>query len=293
MLKLIGRLIKILFGSTVEQRPEKQEEDNMKHHDYVAPRLTNYDRNLLKQFMSENGNFQEFHYRKGAAYTAMFGIAEGWGDDFKPGYVRIHPGVDRAHGGTVVVRGQTIKDVVMSPMNFESSDYIHYGNKSYGTLVILKNPRFQFEMRIAHMNPANDFIPWSLEQFKKGNPFRKDWYIGSAGTYGYSTGAHTHTELVSSDEASEVLELMLLDKYGEKINRQYTDDEVLAFYRSQANKYPKTSPYVRMKDWQILQDWTRLKAEKSVIFINEYKYSMIWYGKIYTRYATNKVLEGL
>jgi len=311
MLELIRQLLNILFGKRKQLTspygnylpsfqvaklpviPEKPKGGDMNHHDYVTPRITIHNKTLWKQFLSENGNFENFHYRKGAAYTADFGIENGWGDNFAPGYVRIHHGVDRARGGSITTRGKTINDIVMSPMNFDSSDFIDYRDKGYGTLVLLISKKYQFDMRIGHMDPNKDFIPWSLQQFKLKKLFNQNWYIGSAGTYGYSTGAHTHTELVSHDESCEILELMMLDRFGEKIYKQYTDEEIVAFYRKQAVDYPKTSPYVDWTDGEILQDWINLKAKKNIFFINSFKSCFFWREKPYTKYSTNMVLKGL
>lgn len=296
MLQLIKQLLEILFGSRKRLDPPKPavpEGDDMNHHDYVAPKITQYDKDLLKQFLSENGNFEEFHYRKGAVFTASFGIEQGWGKNFTPGYVRIHHGVDRASGGSITTRDKTINDVVISPMNFDSSDFIDYNNRGYGSLVFLTSKKYQFDIKIAHMDPNKNFIPWSLQQFKLKKPFNQDWYIGSAGTYGYSTGAHTHTELVSHDESCEVFELMMLERFDEKIYKQYTDEEIISFYKKQSKAYPKTSPYVDWTDGQILRDWTNLKAKKSIFFINSFKSCFFWRDKLYTKYASDMVLKGL
>jgi len=297
MLQLIKQLLQILFGTRkvldLPKQVEEPEEVHMTHHDYVEPKITINDKELYKEFLSDHNNFNEFHYRKGAAFTAPFGIANGWGENFTPGYVRIHHGVDRARGGEITTRGKVIKDIVISPMNFDSSDIIIYGDKGYGTLVFLSSKKYSFDMRIAHMNPNKSFIPWSLDQFKKKKPFQQGWYIGSAGSYGYSTGAHTHTELVSHDAATEVFELMLLERWGDDIYKQYTDEEIVSFYQSQAKRYPQTSPYAGWTQGRILQDWTNLKANKKIFFINKYKSSFIWNGNPYTKYATNMFLKGL
>jgi murein DD-endopeptidase MepM/ murein hydrolase activator NlpD len=249
---------------------------------------------LLKQFKEEN-NAENITYRKGAAFTADFGISEGWGENFIPGYIRIHPGVDRASGGSVEHAGKTIKDVVISPFNFDSSDYYLYGsNASYGFLVILKCTKYNFDFRIAHMNPNNSFIPWSLEQIKAKKAFGKNWILGSAGTYGYSTGDHTHTEMISMGEHSDLLEQLLVNQFGEEINKEYTDEFIIGEYRKQAVAHPKTSPYVKWTDDQIRKDWITQKKNKGVIFINQYKYIYsLGNNKIYTRYASNKVFKGL
>lgn len=292
-MKLIGQLLQILFGTRKKLDTISTEGDHMKHPDYVEPKITTSDKELYRQFMMEHDNFQQFSYRKGAAFTAGFGIEQGWGENFTPGYVRIHHGVDRARGGTVITGGKPIKDVVISPMNFDSTDFIDYKGKGYGTLVFLNSRKYGFNMRIAHMDPSKSFIPWSLQQFKKKRLFKQGWYIGSAGTYGYSTGAHTHTELVSNDGSTEIFEIMLEERFGDDVFRQYSEEDIVSFYRLMAERHPSTSPYVGMTDGQILQDWTRQKAKKGIFFINEYKSSFIWNGNPYTKYATNMILEGL
>lgn len=263
------------------------------HHDYIAPKITQYDKDLMKQFLAENNNFENFQYRKGAKYTAFFGIENGWGVNMAPGYIRMHQGIDRARGGSITHNGKTIDDIVVCPMNFDSSDFIDYNGQAYGSLVFLINKKYGFELRIAHMNPGKNIIPWSLQQFKAHKSFQRGWFIGSAGTYGHSTGNHTHTELVSRDEACEVLELMLLERFGDRIYKSYTDEEIVNYYKEVAKDYPKTSPYVDWKDSQILVDWTNIKATRQIFFVNEYKCCMFYNNKPYTKYATNMVLEEL
>ena len=301
MLTFLKWLIELIFGKRklitipepIKPKPVVPPKEEVIHHDYVAPKITDYDKELLKQFLEENGNFEDFKYRKGAAFTANFGIENGWGPNMTPGYVRIHTGVDRANGGSITYGGQTINDIVISPMSFDASDFIDYKNTGYGSLVFLVSIKYQFDMRIGHMDPSKNIISWSLQQFKSKKPFGKNWYIGSAGTYGYSTGNHTHTEFVSHDEACEIFELILMDKYGDAVFKQYTDEEIISFYREVAKQYPNTSPFVEWKDYQILQNWNELKAAKQVVFINQYKMMRTSNGKPYTMYATNHVIKDL
>jgi len=264
------------------------------HHDTIlAEQRKTAVNNLIQQFAQENET-DNITYRKGASFTADFGISEGWGENFAPGYIRIHPGVDRARGGSIVHDGKTINDVVISPFNFDSSDYYLYGPKaSYGFLVILKSTKYNFDFRIAHMNPNNSFVPWSLQQIKAKKAFGKNWILGSAGTYGYSTGAHTHTEMISMGDHSDLLEQLLINQFGDDINKEYTDEFIIGEYRKQGVAHPKTSPYIKWTDDQIRKDWITQKKNKNVIFINQYKYIYSVGSKTYTRYATNKVFKGL
>jgi hypothetical protein len=265
--------------------------DSSTHRDYVAPKFTSYDELLLEEFKKENKIvIDTWSFRPGSSVTTYFGIEDGWGPNMSPGYVRIHQGIDRA--GAITRSG--IEDVVVCPFNFDNSSFLDYGNKSYGSLVILSSNKYAFDLRIGHMNPRKDIIPWALEQFKKKNPYQQGWLIGSAGTYGYSTGEHTHTELVSHDDSCEVLEQLLIEQVGElRASKSITDEEVIAKYKSQAAKYPDTSPYVGWSDAQILKDWTNMLKERAVFFINKHKSCFYWYGKPYTRYATTSCFNGL
>ena len=267
---------------------KKKEENKMPtHHDYIAPKTTSRDKELLKQFIEENRiEIDDWHYRKGAAYTAQFGIADGWGANMEPGYIRIHQGVDRAGGGSVQHGNKSIDDVVICPFNFDETGFVDYGNKSYGTLIFLTSRKYQFDMRIAHMHPKTGIIPWALKQFKAQKPYQQNWLIGSAGTYGYSTGAHTHTELISHDEACEVFELMLHDKYGDEVWKEYTDEQVVA-------EYKKRSKYKDFTEGEILEDWVNQKRNRGVFFINKYKSCFYWNNRPFTRYSTNLTIPGL
>lgn len=296
-LGVIQNLLKSIFERLQQTySPEKPNtenspnvgDDNMRaHHDYVPPRTSKKDEQLLREFKEENRIEEDnWNYRKGAPYTAFFGIANGWGPNMEPGYIRIHPGVDRAAGGTVEHGGKQIHDIVMTPFNFDSTHFIDYKGKGYGTLIFLTSSKYQFDMRIAHMHPQNDIIPWALKQFKAGNPYKQDWLIGSAGTYGYSTGAHTHTELVSHDDSVEIFEILLQQKYGDEAHKEYSPDRIIS-------EYHKREKFKNATEGEIMEHWAKLKKEKRVFFVNDYKYCFFWKDKPYTRYATDKLFNGL
>lgn len=283
-LKIIRNILRDIFSELKSKEDKKQGDDNMPtHHDYEPPRIKKEDHKLLEEFKEENKIEEDsWHFRKGARYTAYFGISNGWGPNMEPGYIRIHPGVDRAGGG----EQSGIKDIVMCPFNFDSSDFIDYKGRSYGSLVILASKRYQFDLRIAHMHPKEDIIPWALKQFKAGNPYKQDWLIGSAGTYGYSTGAHTHTELVSHDEATEIFEIILKEKYGDSANKEYSPEHIY-------KEYLKREKFKDWKESDVMDHWLGLKKKRGAFFINDYKMCFFWNGKAYTRYSTDKLFPGL
>ena len=270
------------------------------------PNIIVSDRKKFDKFIKEYDplgdlKFKNINYRKGAIITAPFSIAEGfkyinkktgniWNEkdeikfrEMRWGYVRVHTGVDRADGGTA----KNIKDVVMSPFNFNRSSIINYGNRIYGTLVSLWQDDYEFEFRIAHMNPKTDFVTWTLNRLLKRKSIEQNWYIGKAGNYGYSSGSHTHTEIKSYDEESEVLEILLEEKFGSKYLKEYSTSQILNFYRKQKN-------FEKASDKEILQDWSAIKKMKRIFFINKYLIRYIDFdGKPKTRYSTALLFNGL
>ncbi len=260
------------------------------HRDLVMPNIRTADEKLLEQFKVENKILEdEWHFRHGAKYTANFGIEDGWGPDMEDGWIRIHQGVDRARGRTY----KNLKDPVICPLHFDKSGFVDYKGKGYGSLVFLTSKKYQFELRIAHMDPVKDMVRWTLKQLKKHKPIQQGWQLGSAGNYGYSTGAHTHTELVSTDESCEIFDLLLLEQHGEIIFKEYSDEFIVLRYRQQIKNYPETCPYVDYTDGEILTDWTNQKKKRKVFFINDYKTMFFWGDKAFSRYSSNLVLKGL
>lgn len=233
------------------------------------------DKTKYKQFLDEYDTtkdlqFGTISFRLGARNSCAFGLSEGYrivDGKYIWDSVRIHTGVDRSHGGTI----KTLKDAVVSPFNFERTEIIDYGDVSYGTLTILYNDKYDFCLRIGHMHPETNIIPWSLEQLKKKAQFKQGWLLGSAGNYGNSDGAHTHSEITSQSGSSEVLEQLLFDKFGQLTLQEYSTDEIVAFYKTRGL-------FKKKPERDMLQHWMNLKLEKNIIFINKYLYRRILPG---------------
>jgi len=255
--------------------------------------IKNPDRVLYEQFMQEydSGDFKfsNISYRPGSKNTCPFGISEGFkyfNGKMVWGYVRLHTGVDKAGAATV----KDIKDIVRVPFDFDKSQIVEYRQNGkfygYGTLIILTNTKYAFQMRIAHMDPDEDIIPWSYDRLKRGLSFQRGWLLGSAGTAGDSSGAHTHTEIISLDDSAEILDILLEEQYGDKALTEYNKADVLREYR----KYDKFS---KAFDTTILKDWAAVKADRGATFVNKYKYRFITGGKSFTRYASNFLFGNL
>lgn len=257
---------------------------------YETPQLSRGDYRRFDKFIKEydDGSYQfnNINYRPGARLTCAFGVAEGFkyiNGQMTWGYVRVHSGVDRAGAKTQ----KDIPDVVISPFNFNRTRYQDFDGRIYGSLISLINDEYSFEFRIAHMHPDNDIIPWSLDQFLDGNRFMRDWYLGQAGTYGDSSGAHTHTEVKSLDEKSETLEILLNEKFGEEALKEYTPQQVIKEYR----KYDK---FQNASNDTILRDWEEWKKIRRAHFVNKYLYRFTDFdGRPKTRYSSYLLFNGL
>lgn len=254
------------------------------------------DRQLYDKFIKEYGDsdlkFPDLQFRKGAPITCEFGISNGFkyiNNKMEWGYVRLHTGVDRGGGASESFDWSDgpIENIVKSPFNFEESNFIDYGNKGYGTLVMLFNLKYGFEMRIAHMDPKKDFVSWTLKQLKNGNKIGRNWVLGSAGTYGASSGIHTHTEFKSLDEMCEPFEILLQEKFGTKVKKEFSSADVVRLYRKQHH-------FKNASEDDILDDWQEVKKHRGAIFVNKYLYRFVDFdGKIKTRYSSELLFNGL
>lgn len=233
------------------------------------------DKTKYKQFLDEYDGtkdlqFGNISFRLGARNSCEFGLSEGYrivDKKYVWDSVRIHTGVDRSRGGSI----KTLNDAVVSPFNFDRSEIVDYGDTGYGTLITLFNDKYDFCLRVAHMHPETNIIPWSLEQLKKKTAFKQGWLLGSAGNYGNSDGNHTHSEIMSQSGSSEVLEQLLYDKYGQLTLTEYSTEEIVAFYRTRAF-------FKKKSEREILQHWMNLKLEKNIMFINKYLYRRVFPG---------------
>jgi hypothetical protein len=252
-----------------------------------TPVIKTPDEQLFSQFIKEYDNsglsFDNVPFRPGATMTCAFGIAEGFkyfvkGTDrlwdqsmpiakreMRWGYVRPHMGIDRAAAKPYTLKnGNVVQDPVIAPFNFNRSQIVDFGDYSFGTLISLFNDTYQFEFSIAHMHPKHDIIPWSLNRLMQQGSFDQGWLLGSAGSYGYSSGAHTHTVVKSYDDSCEVFDIILRELYGDKSLKEYTSSQIVREYR-------KYSAFKESSEKIMLEDWDAWKKKKKIIFANPYK----------------------
>jgi hypothetical protein len=253
--------------------------------------------NTLNAFLkiydkNKDYSFDSIRYRFGAAFTCPFGLAEGYriiNDQLVWDYVRIHSGVDRS--GKYNSRGQPIKNIVVSPFDFDYSEFFDYGvSHTYGSIIRLFNNRFGFIFEILHMNPQSDIDQAFLNKILNNKAIARDELIGRAGTYGTaSTSEHTHTNIMSISSNTPIFEELLYLKYQEDFLQEYSLRQVIDFFRTKLY-------FNNMIDEEILKEFEVLKNKANVGFLNKYKYEYKdWFSnwKIRTRYSSELLFNGV
>jgi hypothetical protein len=180
--------------------------------------------------------------------TGAFGVAEGYRIvDGLPqfGWARIHTGVDRA--------GARAGDVVYVPLPNDASSLIDYDGEGYGALIRLTCQEWCYEVRIAHMHPAEDILPEARDLLDQHRPLPRGMRIGHAGRYGIGTGRHTHTELVAWGPGAEMFIDLAWRIHGDAVHLHETEREVLDAYRilphwQQATDEERMTDYAAQRD---------------------------------------------
>lgn len=254
-------------------------------------------KDFLDRYDSGDLKFSNMPFRKGAKISASFGLVLGYrklNGITKWDTVRIHTGVDRT--ATSGYQGK-VANVVYAPFDFDETSYENYGPENpYGSMVILKNTKYRFELRIAHMHPNKNIDPQALELLHNNAPIPQNTYLGTAGSYGFSYGPHTHTELVSIGESSPVLDELLRLKYGTEAIKPYSHDDILERYSTIKDAFGDVvcgwmTDEEKISHYEVNEDKRRI-----VGVLNDYKMEFKdWYQGYTkaTRYSTEKLFNGL
>jgi hypothetical protein len=167
-----------------------------------------------KSFLKTYGapEFEELIFSPGAVVTTQFG------NDATFGTYRWHNAIDRAGS-----------QYVYAPFDCYSIFDKDYG--SFGNLLFLFPVGGDFEVRIAHMRETDLASVFSELNAKealvpRGTP------IGSPGNLGISygvTGKHTHVEIVSKDDKSEICDMLLHMKFSGKESDPFDFAEFVMF----------------------------------------------------------------
>ena len=248
---------------------------------------------LTKKFLTDYDSgdykFNGLQYRNGAKITSHFGLEQGYTINSKGRFVwnscRIHSGTDRSSRNSYGV------NVVIAPFNFTRSEYIDYGKDHvYGAMLRLFNDVYGFEMRIVHMSPK-DLSSDIKEKLLLGKAISKGTHLGHCGNYGKSDGKHTHTEFLSMDKTCIVFDEILFASHGNVVNNNYSNEEVIEFYKHQSFWRSST-------DKEILDDWKSQIEKRRILYgmVNGYRYRYKdWYYGYdeKTRYSSELLFNGL
>lgn len=229
---------------------------------------------LLDQFRAEHDPGKDYQFdgivfRPGARFSLgpagqplSFGLSEGFRQlprALEWGWVRIHTGEDRAGGRD--------GDAVYNPFDATRS-CLHMDDQTYrvyGSLVRLLSDRWGFEVRVAHMDPGVDIDPVALPLLCENKPIPAGARLGVAGQLGLGAGRHTHTEIVSLGATAPLLDEILLLKYGEDAEKEYTREQIMAEYQ----RYAKTSGM----GWNAVeQDYEALRKLRGITWCNRLKH---------------------
>ncbi len=234
-----------------------------------------------KEFLDIYGgtNFDNVKFRPGAVFTSEFGLTERYkviNDKVVWGYPGIHKGIDR--GGS---RLENRKNPIYCPFDFGSSGYKDWKGRYVGTDVYLYS-KYGFRLRVCHMWP--DEIK-TLDQLTSGYAVSAGTLLGPIGSCGFSTAAHSHVEVESWGfngewvETCEVLDEVLLEKFGSVANQDITHNEIMEIYGNCEHT----------KDWDSrkrLTDYKQILVVKNIAFVNQYKLQVRYRGKTTTLYST-------
>lgn len=241
---------------------------------------------FLKEYDSGNLGFDTLKYRQGAAITSRFGLAKGFeiiDGKLVFNIVRFHSGVDRNQGPN--------DGIIYSPFFFNLATFKDYGpTHPYGSLIRLFNFEYGFEVRIAHVFPK-DLSQEFRNKIDSMTFIPRDMILGKAGTYGVSSGIHTHTEFISLTEDCVTFEHLLREKFKNDWYKPYSNTEIIKFYR-QTEKFKNSTEEEIMNNW----DETNIKGRRIVGQPNKYKckYRDWFYGNnIHTRYSSELLFNGL
>ena len=157
-------------------------------------------------------------FRDGAPHTSPFGL-------------QVLPQENRFRIHTATDRGWSKREGyrIWCPFEVDEVEFITSGyEESFGTILRLFVKDADFEMRVMHISPK-DLDSDFLKDVDNKSCIHSGAFIGYAGEEGVSFGKHTHTELVSLGEKSQILDDLAYDvgngyKVYEDFPRGYVED---------------------------------------------------------------------
>lgn len=246
----------------------------------------------MPSFLMNNGyptfDYSKFRSDGGAGYTCIFG------PDFSSvtgKLVRQHLAWDRGKGNI---------GVIFTPFDLDKIEGVY--NQDFGYLVIMYPSQSDFTIRVAHMHPGINIDPDIRKIIGKGVPVAKNTYIGTIGSYSitYPTLlSHSHTEIVSINSSSKILDWAVRDKL--KCEKYFmNDDELRIYMKNKYEEHRKFYPQDNLPDLnsdleeELFKAYKHDLAGRRVLDIGEYsavKKDYLDNGVIRTWYSSKDLLN--
>lgn len=204
-------------------------------------------------------DFTKIKFRPGAGFTTPFHI------DNTFDKLRIHNAIDRASGS------------IYCPFDCYA-EYINPYNDVIGSLFIMKPIGTDFSIRIFHIEKLSDDVQQLVDNkqiIKSGK------YLAEAGNLGKSLGNHTHTEIVSNNEKSAMLETLLLEAYNVVGQKGMNEFQIKQLITSWNDPRMTWEDYVEERKWRGV-----IKANNYALVRKDYHT-----GKTKTFYNSQKIFN--
>jgi hypothetical protein len=220
-------------------------------------------------------------FRVGAQHTTAFGLDDTFRASGRP--LRIHAATDR---GTYLSDWKTRSFDVYCPFEAQRAQFVSSPGTGFGNILRLFIAGSDFEIRVMHMR-RTDVDQWIMGLMEKGERIPSGTYLGKAGNAGISVGSagghHTHTEIVSFDKESKLLEKLTREKAKSMMDEDWGLEQVKRWSARQSLK------------GNLLEDYSKERKMRKVRLFNEYVCRRVDYltGRLATFYDSALVFNGL
>lgn len=176
---------------------------------------------MIKDFLSKydsshNLEFNQIKFRPGAKMVAGFGIDTSL---FSKKRIRLHLGTDSTWSHQSGYR-------IYCPFDIVRTEY-----KDEPTPILTLYTDYDFIINLKYINIYES--KEVREKILKGSGFKAGDPIGSCGSIGTKNGVHLHTEIISINESSDLIDAILKEKYEESLLKyNYSEKHILSLLTS-------------------------------------------------------------
>lgn len=220
-------------------------------------------------------------FRVGATHTVPFGLDDTFRASGRP--LRIHAATDR---GTYLRDWETRTFDVFAPFDIARAKLLPSPHSGFGNILRLFVAGADFEIRVMHMR-RDDLDQFVMKLVREGKRIPANTFLGRAGNAGLSVGSsgghHTHTEIVSIDRESKLLE---------RLTREHAPNEM---YVDWGRRKIRRWAVSRALPQDLYENYLEERKKRKVEIFNEYLCRRIDYltGEYRTFYDSALVFNGM